>query len=168
MAAPAVLAMEACGSGQDSFPVEIGFVLPDGQSYSILIRPAAAWTQRYADAALIHAVLLQTLLAHGRGAAEVATQLNERLHGLTLYCDRWEPASVWLQMLFEAAGLIPSFRLDNLRELLTEREAAFWDILKTQVTTEMRLQRRRASSEAKSAQRTLMRLRAPLPDPPNR
>ena len=66
-------------------------------------------------------------------------------------------------MLFDAAGLTPSFRLDNLRALLTDREAAFWAVVKQQVATEMRLQRHRASSDAKLLQRTLQRLRTPLP-----
>jgi hypothetical protein len=66
-------------------------------------------------------------------------------------------------VLFEAAGLTPSFKLDNLRALLTDREASFWSIVKKQVATEMRLQRHRASSDAKILQRTLIRLRAPLP-----
>jgi len=61
-------------------------------------------------------------------------------------------------------GLIPEFGqsnlfidVDNLRALLTDREAAFWGIVKQQVTTELRLQRHRASSDAKVLQRTLMR-----------
>ena len=52
---------------------------------------------------------------------------------------------------------------ENLRVLLSEREAAYWDFLKRQVTQELRLQRHRASSDAKILQRTLMRLREPLP-----
>jgi len=96
---------------------------------------------------------------------EVATQLNERLQGLTMYCDGWAHDYVWLSVLFEAAGLTPSFKLDNLRALLTEQETRFWDVVKKQVTTEMRLQRHRASSDAKILQHTLMRLRAPLPQP---
>ena len=65
-------------------------------------------------------------------------------------------------MLFDAAGMAPTFKLDNLRALLTDKEAAFWNVVKKQITTEMRLQRHRASSDAKILQRTLMRLREPL------
>jgi len=46
-------------------------------------------------------------------------------------------------VLFEAAGLAASFKLDKLRGLLTEQEAAFWGIVKQQVATEMRLPRHR-------------------------
>ena len=61
--------------------------------------------------------------------------------------------------------MTPAFKLDNLRALLTEQEAAFWGVVKKQVTTEMRLQRHRASSDAKLQQQTLVRLRVPSPEP---
>ena len=161
--APAVLDIEASGFGRDSYPVEVGFVLADGQSYCTLIRPAPTWTHWDPEAERVHRIPLETVIRHGRDVVEVATQLNQRLRGLTVYCDGWAHDYVWLNLLFDAAGLSPSFKLDNLRALLTDREAAFWNVVKKQITTEMRLQRHRASSDAKVLQRTLMRLRAPLP-----
>ena len=35
---PAVLDIEASGFGVGSYPIEVGFVLPDGQSYCSLLR----------------------------------------------------------------------------------------------------------------------------------
>ena len=61
--------------------------------------------------------------------------------------------------------MTPAFKLDNLRALLTDREAASWAVVKEQVATEMRLQRHRASSDAKLLQQTLVRLRVPSPEP---
>jgi hypothetical protein len=164
-ATPAVLDIEASGFGQDSYPIEVGFVLPDGQAFCCLIRPAPGWTHWDAAAERLHHISQQAVREHGRDVREVALLLNDRLHGLTLYCDGWAHDYVWLNVLFEAAGLTPSFKLDNLRGLLTDREASFWAIVKKQVTTELRLQRHRASSDAKILQRTLVRLRAPLPQP---
>jgi hypothetical protein len=163
--APAVLDIEASGFGQASYPIEVGYVLPDGQSYCSLIRPAPGWTHWDDAAERVHRIPLAVVRTHGREAREVATQLNERLRGQTLYCDGWAHDYVWLSVLFDAAGLTPGFKLDNLRALLTDREAAFWGIVKKQVTAEMRLPRHRASSDAKILQRTLMRLRMPLPGP---
>ena len=160
---PAVLDIEASGFGQGSFPVEVGFVLADGESFCTLIRPAPGWTHWDAAAERLHRISQTTARTHGRDAREVALLLNDRLHGLTLYCDGWAHDYVWLNVLFEAADLTPSFKLDNLRGLLTEREASFWNVVKEQVATEMRLRRHRASSDAKILQRTLIRLRAPLP-----
>lgn len=160
--APAVLDIEGSGAGPGSHPVEVGFVLAGGQTYCSLIKPIAAWTHWDPAAEKVHRIPRQTVIAHGRDVVEVATQLNARLHGLTVYCDGRADAQALLDTLFAAAGLPPSFRLDDLRTLLTDREAAFWDVIKRQVTTEMRLQRHRASSDAKILQQTLMRLRTPL------
>ena len=161
--APAVLDIEASGFGQASYPIEVGYVLPDGQSYCSLIRPAPGWTHWDDDAERVHRIPLAVVRTHGREAREVAAQLNERLRGQTLYCDGWAHDYTWLATLFDAAQMTPSFRLENLRVLLSEREAAYWDVLKRQVTQEMRVQRHRASADAKVLQRTLMRLREPLP-----
>lgn len=160
---PAVLDIAASGFGRDSYPVEVGFVLPDGRAYCSLIRPAPSWTHWDAAAERVHHIPLAAVMKHGRDVAEVAGQLNQQLRGQTVYCDGWAHDDTWLGALFEAAALTPSFKLDNLRSLLTDREASFWAILKTQVASEMRLQRHRASSDAKILQQTLIRLRAPLP-----
>jgi hypothetical protein len=161
--APGVLDIEASGFGSDSYPIEVGYVLPDGQAYCSLIRPQPSWTHWDPAAERVHRITLPTLQAKGRGVAEVAQHLNDHLHGQVMYCDGWAHDYPWLATLFEAAEMSPSFRLENLRVLLSEREAAYWDVLKRQVTQELRLQRHRASSDAKILQRTLMRLREPLP-----
>jgi hypothetical protein len=164
--APAVLDIEASGFGRDSYPVEIGYVLPDGRSYCSLIRPAPGWTHWDPEAERLHRISLAVANQHGRDARAVAMHLNDQLRGLTVYCDGWVHDYTWLAVLFEAAGLSPSFKLDNLRALMTDREAGVWSVLKQQVATEMRLQRHRASTDAKILQSTLIRLRSPLPAPP--
>jgi hypothetical protein len=141
----------------------VGYVLPDGQTYCSLIRPLPNWTHWDPGAERVHRIAPATLRSSGRSVTEVAQHLNEQLHGQIMYCDGWAHDYTWLATLFEAAEMSPSFRLENLRVLLSEREAACWDVLKRQVTQEMRLQRHRASSDAKVLQRTLMRLREPLP-----
>jgi hypothetical protein len=166
--APTVLDIEASGFGRDSYPIEVGYVLPDGGSYCSLIRPAPGWAHWDATAERVHRISRDTLLQHGRSVANVAARLNAELQGQTVYCDGWAHDYTWLGALFEAAALAPAFRLENLRALLTDREASMWGVLKQQVATEMRLQRHRASADAKVLQQTLMRLRAPLPAPPLR
>jgi len=163
--APAVLDIEASGFGQHSYPIEIGFVLPNGDTFCSLIRPEPGWTHWDLEAERIHRITQDAARKHGRDARELAQLLNDRLRGMTLYCDGWAHDYAWLNVLFEAAGLSPSFKLDNVRALLTDREAAHWGVVKAQVATEMRLQRHRASSDARVLQRTLIRLRASLPSP---
>ena len=42
--APTVLDVEASGFGRNSYPIEIGFVLPNGHAYCSLVKPEAHWT----------------------------------------------------------------------------------------------------------------------------
>ena len=156
------LSLESSGTGPGSFPIEIGFVLPDGASYCTLIRPQPHWIHWDADAERRHRIARETAVKHGRDAADVARQLNARLAGRTLYCDGAADVRTWLQMLFEAAATPLEFGVEDLRALLNEREAAFWHVLRQQVATEMRLQRHRASADAKILQGTLARMRGPL------
>lgn len=156
---PAVLDFEASGFGRDSYPVEVGYVLPDGTTYCSLIRPAPHWTHWDANAERMHRVSRRVLLAHGRDVETVARQLNDALRGLTVYCDGWVRDYSWLGTLYEAAGTVPAFRLDNLRALLSDREAARWHDVKAEVAAELRLERHRASADARLLQATLQRLR---------
>jgi hypothetical protein len=156
------LSMEASGTGPGSYPIEIGFVLPDGTSYCTLIRPPPHWTHWDSRVERSHRIARETTVLHGRDVAEVARQLNSRLAGRMLYCDGATDARTWLALLFDAAGIRPAFSIEDLRVLLSDREAAFWHVVRQQVATEMRLQRHRASADARILQSTLARLRGPL------
>ena len=158
-----MISMGGSGFGPESYPIEVGFVLPDGSSRCTLIRPLAHWTHWDEQAERSHPVPRETAVKQGRDGADVVAMLNESLMGQTVYCDGPAVDPTWLRVLFDAAQTAPTFELHNLHDLLSEREAAFWNVLKRQVTAEMRLQRHRASSDAKILQRTLMRLRGPLP-----
>ncbi|MBS0446103.1 MAG: hypothetical protein JSR59_09155 [Proteobacteria bacterium] len=161
--APTVLDVEASGFGAGSYPIEVGYRLGDGRSYCSLIRPLAHWTHWDPQAERIHHVKREVLLERGREPAIVCRHLNDALRDLTVYCDGWAHDYTWLAMLYDAADMQPAFKLENLRALLTEPEAAHWHIVKQQVTTELRLQRHRASADARILQATLLRLRSPLP-----
>lgn len=158
-APPGILDLEASGFGRNSYPIEIGYVLPDGETFCSLIKPADSWTHWDASAEQMHHITRASVLRHGRGAAELAKELNQRLAGLTLYSDGWLQDYTWLNVLYEEAGVAPSFKLGHLRTLLTEAEAQRWDALKREVEAELKLDRHRASSDARLLQVTLLRLR---------
>lgn len=158
-AAPAILDIEASGFGRDSYPIEVGFVLPDGSAFCSLIRPAAHWTHWDGAAEQVHQIRRETLLVRGRPVTEVARWLNDQLHGLTLYSDGWAHDYPWLGALYEEAGLVPRFRLDNLRALLTEAQARRWAETRQAVSNELQLTRHRASADARLLQKTLLRVR---------
>lgn len=160
-APPAFLDVEASGFGRASYPVEIGFVLPDGSSWCTLVRPEPDWTHWDPEAQALHGITRETAERHGRPAIDVARELNRRLRGLTVYSDGWAHDYAWLGRLFDAAGRAPAFRLDHLRSALDEADAARWHDLRQAVSAARPLARHRASSDARLLQWTWLALRAP-------
>lgn len=86
--------------------------------------------------------------------------LNERLLRQDVYCDGWLYDYSWLSRLFDAADNIPAFRLKDLRELLTPRQAGLWHTTRQDVETYLQLKRHRASTDALIIQETLRQVRA--------
>ena len=159
MQAPTVLDVEASGFGRKSYPIEVGFVLPDGHTFCSLIRPEPEWTHWDEQAALTHHISRDLILQRGVPAIEVAQKLNQLLRGQKVYSDGWANDYSWLGALFDAAELSPAFKLESLRQLLTEAEADQWHTVKAQVSAERGAQRHRASSDARLLQLTFMRVR---------
>jgi hypothetical protein len=149
---PCVLDIEASGFGRGSYPIEIGFVLPDGTAYCTLIVPDASWTHWDGGAERIHGISRALLQRHGRSALEVAVELNQRLSGHAVYCDNWAHDYAWLARLFESAAISPSFRLRHLRELMSENAAERFDDARKIVARNLQLRRHRASSDARVLQ----------------
>jgi hypothetical protein len=156
---PAVLDVEASGFGRNSYPIEVGFVLPDGHSYCTLVRPEPNWLHWDEKAEQLHHIPRNIIEQRGLPAFDVARKLNDELRGQTVYSDGWANDYSWIGALFDAADMTPHFRLENLRVLLNEDEADLWHIVKQQISTERGAQRHRASSDARLLQLTLQRLR---------
>ena len=156
---PTVLDVEASGFGRNSYPIEIGFVLPDGHAFCSLIKPEAHWTHWDLQAEATHHIPRRIVLERGLPVQSVAQQLNIQLAGQTVYSDGWANDYTWLGALFDAADMTPRFKLENLRALLNEAEADRWHLVKAEVTRERGAQRHRASADARLLQLTLLRLR---------
>ena len=157
--APTILDLEASGFGRGSYPIEIGFVEPGGLPFCSLIQPAPEWSHWDEQAEALHGISRELLLRHGRPREWVADELNRRLAGQTVYSDSWGHDYSWLSKLFDSAGRLPRFRLEDLRRLLSEDEAARWNAVQQEVRAEAQLRRHRASADAKVLQMTLMRLK---------
>ena len=157
--APTVLDVEASGFGRNSYPIEIGFVLPNGHAYCTLIRPEASWTHWDAQAEATHHIPRALILERGVPVLEVARTINTQLAGQTVYSDGWANDFSWIGALFDAADMSPNFKLENLRALLDEQQADLWHTVKAQVSSERGVQRHRASADARLLQLTLQRLR---------
>lgn len=159
LAPPSVLDVEASGLGRGSYPIEVGVVLGDGRAYCSLVLPESGWTHWDESAQALHGITPAVLQRYGRPALEVAQTLNGLLAGMTVYSDGWANDYAWLGLLFDAAGLQPRFKLDNLRALLSEEQAQCWHAVKNTVSTEMALARHRASADARVLQLTIERVR---------
>ncbi|MBK1612774.1 hypothetical protein CKO44_04735 [Rubrivivax gelatinosus] len=157
---PCVLDLEASGFGRSSYPIEVGYVLPDGRARCTLIRPAAAWTHWDDSAEGVHGIARETLERCGRPAAEVAAMLNGDLAGRTVYCDGWAHDYAWLGALFEEAGMRPHFRLETVARLLDEAALSRLGEARRGALGELGLARHRASSDARALQIALGRLGA--------
>lgn len=152
---PCVLDIEASGFGRSSYPIEVGYVLPDGRVACMLVRPAAGWTHWDASAEQLHGITRSVLASHGRDAREVALALNRDLEGQTVYCDGWAHDYTWLAALFEEAGFSPRFRLESVGALLDEDHLARLDAARRDAVLELGLTRHRASNDARALQRAL-------------
>ena len=158
MTLPALLDIEASGFGSGSYPIEVGFVDGAGGLFCSLINPEPDWQHWDDNAEALHGISRGVLATHGKSAAWVAQQLNERLRGQTVYCDAWAHDYPWLSRLFDAADSAPRFKLEDLRALLTAEEAARWDATVKAVRAELSIGRHRASSDAKVLQVALARV----------
>jgi hypothetical protein len=156
---PAVIDLEASGFGRGSYPIEVGFVLPDGASFCTLIAPAPGWTHWDPKAEALHHITPAILATHGKPAAEVAHTLNQRLRGSVVYSDGWANDFSWLGRLFNEVDMTPAFKLENLRALLSEEEAAIWHDAKAVVLAATPQERHRASIDARVIQQTVARVR---------
>jgi hypothetical protein len=159
LSAPTVLDVEASGFGRNSYPIEIGFVLPNGHAYCTLIRPEANWTHWDAQAEATHHIPRALILERGAPVLDVARSINAQLAGQTVYSDGWANDFSWVGALFDAADMSPTFKLENLRALLDDQEADLWHTVKAQISSERGMQRHRASADARLLQLTLQRLR---------
>ena len=155
---PAIIDVEASGFGPTSYPIEVGLVLPDGDSYCALILPEADWRHWDDNAERIHGVSRTMLKNAGHAAREVAQQVNHHLRGMLVYCDSWYHDFNWLSRLYDAAGTSPAFRLEDIRMLLSQAQADRWQATKSAIIDELKLERHRASNDARVLQATLMRV----------
>jgi hypothetical protein len=155
-----VIDIEASGFGRHSYPIEVGYVREDGQAWCSLIQPADDWLHWDASAEQVHGIARTSLLQHGRPVQEVARQLNDHLAGRTVYCDGWAHDYAWLNLLFDAAGQQPRFKLESVNHLLDDARLARLDAQRQQAFAALGIARHRASSDARALQWALQRLAA--------
>jgi len=146
--------IEASGFGPDSYPIEVGLALGDGERYCSLITPVDDWVHWDESAQGVHNITRDMLKRHGRHPHQIASELNDLLEGQTVYSDGWVVDKPWLIRLFFAAGLDMKFQLSPLEMIMTEPQFAVWDDTKQRLTEEANIPRHRASNDAWLIQET--------------
>ena len=114
----ATLDFEASGLSGQSYPIEVGYSLPDGSANSLLINPLTAgdpWQHWDDHAELeIHRISRQKLHNEGVQVVDVCQHLNAVLGKYErVFCDsQWD--LFWLGRLYHAAHMRPSFTLTEV------------------------------------------------------
>lgn len=157
MALPIIIDIEASGFGKQSYPIEVGFILENQQTWCALVKPASDWQFWDTQAESVHHISRAILEEHGKPALLVATQLNEMLANKTVYSDGWAHDFVWLHQLFEIVGQTPTFKLQDLRYILSPEQMANWHQTKQMIIDAADGARHRASVDAKVIQETWLK-----------
>ncbi|SKA51621.1 hypothetical protein [Enterovibrio nigricans] len=112
------LDFEASGLTEASYPIEVGYSLPDGSSVSLLINPESSsenwqYWDDYAENE-IHGISRQELMTKGMSVFDVCAHLNSRLCVYDdVICDsQWD--LFWLGRLYKSAHMRPAFTLTEV------------------------------------------------------
>lgn len=157
MTLPIIIDIEASGFGSKGYPIEIGLVLEDKQTWCALIKPETHWQHWDNQAESVHHISRATLEEHGKPAMHIVTQLNTILANKVVYSDGWAHDYVWLHQLFESVNQTPSFKLQDLRYILSSQQMQNWHDTKEEVIQSLQAVRHRASADAKIIQQTWLK-----------
>lgn len=158
MTLPTLLDIEASGFGRGSYPIEVGLARADGSVCAFLIQPLDEWTHWDPKAELLHGISRNRLQREGYPVRQVACWLNDELSDIGIaYSDSWGYDNTWLSLLFHHAGMLPAFRLEALRRLLSEAQLERWSDTKETIIREQGILRHRAGEDALLLQQTYQR-----------
>src|SRR5215510_6144698 len=79
------LDFEASSLGDDSYPIEVGWVFEDGREEAHLIRPPPAWIDWDVTAERVHGIAREALLAQGEPHEAVARRILDELSTHVVY-----------------------------------------------------------------------------------
>jgi DNA polymerase III epsilon subunit-like protein len=148
----ATLDIEASGIHPDSYPIEIGIILPNGDAYCSLIKPAESWVYWDDDAERVHGISQEELLENGKNPVEVAGDLNQILQQSTVYSDCWVLDHPWLIKLFQQASIQQTFTLQDVMYIIDEKHYETLPEIKSDIALKLRIERHRATNDARILQ----------------
>jgi hypothetical protein len=99
------LDFEASSLSKKSYPIEVAWVMENGEEFASLLRPLSDWTDWSAEAEQIHGLSRERLRDEGQPVNEVAHRMVKTLAGHDLYASAPSWDGKWLSVLLRAAGL---------------------------------------------------------------
>ena len=156
---PTIIDIEASGFGSRSYPIEIGVVKTNGERYCALIEPQPEWDHWSESAQAIHGITRKLIESRGRSPHDICKDLNEFLGDITAYSDAWTHDNSWLNRLFFAGRVRPSFHLSPIEVIATEAQLLLWDNTKRLLEKRLDIKRHRASGDAYLIQQTFLETR---------
>lgn len=157
---PIIIDIEASGFGKNSYPIEVGVIFSGGEKLCRLVRPEKTWTYWDTDAEAVHKISREILESHGHSAWDIATELNRHLAGMDVYSDCWTVDKPWLDILFGAAKINPTFKVRAIEMILDEPQWEYWNQAYSAALARTDLNRHRASIDAELIQKTWLETRA--------
>lgn len=149
---PNVLDFEASGFGPNSYPIEVGYSLSNGERFCTLIKPIPKWQHWDSNAEQLHGISRELLMDVGLEVSEVCSILNQRLEGKVLYSDAWVVDKTWCDRLYDAAAMYPAFQMSAIEHIQSECQHFMWDKVRKKLLLETQQQRHRASADAQFIQ----------------
>lgn len=159
-----VIDLEASGLASNSYPIEVGIVLGNGQSFEALIKPLPHWQHWDDEAEAIHGISRAQLMEEGQDIQHVCQQMNAFCAGKTLYSDCWVHDSRWLNLLFAEAGVAMEFKCSPMEVFLSDEELGNWLLHKTEFCRATNITPHRALNDAIIIAETLERRMIPALD----
>ena len=151
---PTILDFEASGFGYESYPIEVGIALGGGERFCTLIQPLEQWQHWDEEAAKIHQISRKDLLRHGIPIVDVCMRLNQLLGDQVVYSDGWVVDKPWLNTLYQAGQMDPSFSLSPIESIQSEAQQKAWGDVKAELLELFAFDRHRASHDALLIQET--------------
>ena len=96
-----------------SYPIEVGYT--DGTMKKVFyIKPVKEWTYWNKDSEYIHKINRAFIEEYGFDVKEVCEKMNLDLQGQSVIVDGGEFDYFWLNRLYAAANMQPTFRLQSV------------------------------------------------------
>lgn len=121
----AFIDFEASSLGRHGYPIEVAWVLENGNSETFLIAPIEKWTDWDPAAEAIHGISREQLNREGVATDVVANRLVDALQGHEVFASAPSWDGKWLSALLRSAGLPRhAVRISDTDTALTQLAAA--------------------------------------------